>query len=73
MFRPGFSVMRAMKNGLILETMMISRTERKPAFSIRTEFSVSTAGIAPRITALHLLFSWLHTPHARTRKCPVVD
>jgi hypothetical protein len=31
-----------MKNGLIVETMMISRTERKPAFSIRTGFSVST-------------------------------
>ena len=33
---------RAMKNGLIVETMMISRTERKPAFSTRTGFSVST-------------------------------
>src|SRR5215813_3171429 len=31
-----------MKNGVIVETMMISRTEPKPAFSIRTEFSVST-------------------------------
>src|SRR5215467_2834101 len=31
-----------MKNGVILETMMISRTERIPAFSIRTRFSVST-------------------------------
>jgi hypothetical protein len=34
---------RAMKNGVIVETMMISRTDRKPAFSVRTEFSVSTA------------------------------
>jgi hypothetical protein len=32
-----------MKNGVIVETMMISRTERIPAFSIRTGFSVSTA------------------------------
>jgi predicted transcriptional regulator len=31
-----------MKNGVIVETMMISRTERKPAFPIGTEFSVST-------------------------------
>src|SRR5262249_26339835 len=27
-----------MKNGVIVETMMISRTDRKPAFSIRTGF-----------------------------------
>jgi hypothetical protein len=27
-----------MKNGVIVETMMISRTERKPAFSIRMNF-----------------------------------
>jgi pyruvate/2-oxoglutarate dehydrogenase complex dihydrolipoamide dehydrogenase (E3) component len=33
---------RAIKHGVIVETMMISRTERKPAFSIRSEFSVST-------------------------------
>jgi hypothetical protein len=32
---------RAMKNGLIVETMMISRTDRKPAFSVRTGFLVS--------------------------------
>jgi len=38
---------RAMKNGLILETMMISRTKRKPAFSIRTGFSVSTGAFLP--------------------------
>src|SRR5215467_8468022 len=36
-----------MKNGVIVETMMISRTERIPAFSIRTGFSVST-GMAIR-------------------------
>jgi hypothetical protein len=29
-----------MKNGVIVETIMISRTERKPAFPIGTEFSV---------------------------------
>jgi hypothetical protein len=28
----------AMKNGVIMETMMISRTEQIPAFSIRTGF-----------------------------------
>src|SRR5215813_617019 len=37
---------RAMKNGVIVETMMISRTEREPAFSIRTGFSVSTCILA---------------------------
>jgi len=36
-----------MKKGLILETMMISRTERKPAFSIRTGFSGSTGAFLP--------------------------
>jgi hypothetical protein len=36
-----------MKNGVIVETMMISRTERIPAFSIRTGFSVFT-GSAPK-------------------------
>src|SRR5262249_43356783 len=39
-------VRRAMKNGVIVETMMISRTEREPAFSIRTGFSVSTPTLA---------------------------
>jgi hypothetical protein len=39
---------RAMKNGVIVETMMISQRERIPAFSIRTGFSVSTTGKAER-------------------------
>jgi hypothetical protein len=40
----------------LVETMMISRTERKPAFSIRTRFSVCTdsAGMV-RLVALHRL------------------
>src|SRR5215813_9703199 len=40
--------------GVIVETMMISRTERKPAFSIRTGFPVSTGvPLGPRFGLLN--------------------
>src|SRR5262249_12314336 len=38
-----------MKNGVIVETIMISRTERIPAFSIRTGFSVSTGAVITEV------------------------
>jgi hypothetical protein len=59
-----------MKNGVIVETIMISRTERKPVFPIGKEFSVPHNENGERyalLTARNVVAAAVERRHRRHR------